>query len=85
MTSAVLGSASKYTFETFVIGSSNGPKLRYVSSEEFTNNFINMIRPRPHHGHQCRQEIRSLMAERRSIYTQVTELTNRIKQHARTS
>jgi hypothetical protein len=25
------------------------------------------------------------MAERRSIYTQVTELTNRIKQQARTS
>jgi chromosomal replication initiator protein len=30
------------------------------------------------------RKIRSLMAERRSIYTQVTELTNRIKQHART-
>ena len=31
------------------------------------------------------RKIRSLMAERRSIYTQVTELTNRIKQQARTS
>ncbi len=31
------------------------------------------------------RKIRSLMAERRSIYTQVTELTNRIKLHARTS
>jgi chromosomal replication initiator protein len=30
------------------------------------------------------RKIRSLMAERRSIYTQVTELTNRIKQQART-
>jgi len=29
------------------------------------------------------RKIRSLMAERRSIYTQVTELTNRIKQQAR--
>ena len=28
------------------------------------------------------RKIRSLMAERRSIYTQVTELTNRIKQQA---
>jgi chromosomal replication initiation ATPase DnaA len=44
VTSAVLGSASKYSFETFVIGSSNGLKVRYVSSEEFTNDFINMIR-----------------------------------------
>ena len=31
------------------------------------------------------RKIRSLMAERRSIYTQVTELTNRIKQQARAS
>jgi len=31
------------------------------------------------------RKIRSLMAERRSIYTQVTELTNRIKQQARTN
>jgi len=31
------------------------------------------------------RKIRSLMAERRSIYTQVTELTNRIKQQARSS
>jgi chromosomal replication initiator protein len=31
------------------------------------------------------RKIRSLMAERRSIYTQVTELTNRIKQHSRAS
>ena len=31
------------------------------------------------------RKIRSLMAERRSIYTQVTELTNRIKQQARTA
>jgi chromosomal replication initiator protein len=31
------------------------------------------------------RKIRSLMAERRSIYTQVTELTNRIKQQARGS
>ena len=31
------------------------------------------------------KKIRSLMAERRSIYTQVTELTNRIKQQARAS
>jgi chromosomal replication initiator protein len=31
------------------------------------------------------RKIRLLMAERRSIYTQVTELTNRIKQQARTS
>jgi chromosomal replication initiator protein len=31
------------------------------------------------------RKIRSLMAERRSIYTQVTELTNRIKQHSRTN
>jgi chromosomal replication initiator protein len=31
------------------------------------------------------RKIRNLMAERRSIYTQVTELTNRIKQQARTS
>ncbi len=30
------------------------------------------------------RKIRKLMAERRSIYTQVTELTNRIKQQART-
>jgi chromosomal replication initiator protein len=30
------------------------------------------------------RKIRSLMAERRSIYNQVTELTNRIKQQART-
>jgi chromosomal replication initiator protein len=30
------------------------------------------------------RKIRGLMAERRSIYTQVTELTNRIKQQART-
>jgi len=30
------------------------------------------------------RKIRSLMAERRSIYTQVTELTNRIKQQTRT-
>jgi hypothetical protein len=30
------------------------------------------------------RKIRSLMAERRSIYTQVTELINRIKQQART-
>ena len=29
------------------------------------------------------RKIRSLMAERRSIYNQVTELTNRIKQQAR--
>src|SRR5205807_10277912 len=29
------------------------------------------------------RKIRSLMAERRSIFNQVTELTNRIKQHAR--
>ena len=29
------------------------------------------------------RKIRSLMAERRSIYTQVTELTNRIKMQAR--
>jgi chromosomal replication initiator protein len=28
------------------------------------------------------KKIRSLMAERRSIYNQVTELTNRIKQQA---
>ena len=31
------------------------------------------------------RKIRSLMAERRSIYTQVTELTDRIKQHAWTA
>jgi len=31
------------------------------------------------------RKIRSLMAERRSIYTQVTELTNRIKQQARST
>jgi chromosomal replication initiator protein len=31
------------------------------------------------------RKIRGLMAERRSIYTQVTELTNRIKQQARTN
>ena len=31
------------------------------------------------------RKIRGLMAERRSIYTQVTELTNRIKQQARAS
>jgi chromosomal replication initiator protein len=31
------------------------------------------------------RKIRSLMAERRSIYTQVTELTNRIKQQARSN
>jgi chromosomal replication initiator protein len=30
------------------------------------------------------RKIRPLMVERRSIYTQVTELTNRIKQQART-
>src|SRR5207249_9372857 len=30
------------------------------------------------------RKIRSLMAERRSIFNQVTELTNRIKQQART-
>jgi chromosomal replication initiator protein len=29
------------------------------------------------------RKIRNLMAERRSIYNQVTELTNRIKQQAR--
>ncbi len=31
------------------------------------------------------RKIRSLMAERRSIYNQVTELTNRIKSQARSS
>ncbi|MDH2425566.1 chromosomal replication initiator protein DnaA [Sphaerisporangium sp. TRM90804] len=31
------------------------------------------------------RKIRSLMAERRSMYNQVTELTNRIKQHSRSS
>jgi chromosomal replication initiator protein len=31
------------------------------------------------------RKIRSLMAERRSIYNQVTELTNRIKQQQRNS
>jgi chromosomal replication initiator protein len=30
------------------------------------------------------RKIRGLMRERRSIYNQVTELTNRIKQQART-
>ena len=38
-----------------------------------------MVRQSCHGG----RKIRSLMAERRSIYTQVTELTNRIKQQAR--
>jgi chromosomal replication initiator protein len=31
------------------------------------------------------KKIRQLLAERRSVYNQVTELTNRIKQHARQS
>jgi chromosomal replication initiation ATPase DnaA len=44
VTSTARGSASKYTFETFVIGSSNDLKVRYASSEEFTKDFINMIR-----------------------------------------
>ena len=44
----------------------------------------------PHQGRDrttvinANRKIRSLMAERRSIYTQVTELTSRIKQQART-
>jgi chromosomal replication initiator protein len=31
------------------------------------------------------RKIRQLMAERRSVYSQVTELTNRIKQQTRNS
>jgi chromosomal replication initiation ATPase DnaA len=49
VTSAARGSVSKYTFETFVLGHYaqtlfSGLKVRYVNSEEFTNDFINMIR-----------------------------------------
>ena len=33
-------------------------------------------------GHSLNKKIRTLMAERRSVFNQVTELTNRIKQQA---
>ena len=86
MTSAVLGSAFKYTFETFVIGSSNGLKVRYVSSGGVHQRLHQYDQGRDHATViNADRKIRSLMAERRSIYTQVTELTNRIKQQARTS
>ena len=42
-------------------------------------------RPRPHHRDARRPKISELMAERRVIYNQVTELTNRIKQQQRNS
>ena len=39
-------------------------------------------RPRPHHRDARRAQDQTLMAERRSVFNQVTELTNRIKQQA---
>ena len=41
-------------------------------------------RPRPHDGHPRRSQDPLALPERRSIFTQVTELTNRIKMQART-
>jgi len=88
-TASYFGCPSTTLCRTSGAGARHGPAHRHVLCRELTD--LSLPRsasssaaattPR----HQRRQEDRSLMAERRSIYTQVTELTNRIKQQARTS
>ena len=61
--------AAKAYNPLFVYGDSG---LQYAAQRQQADRHLQRIR--------ADRKIRSLMAERRSIYNQVTELTNRIKQ-----